>query len=143
MIVNFGATGITGANCPAGGDWNAWCDCAFPAGVDPANNGKCKSWRPGAPWTVVGAMLRGIPQTGTGAPAAAGGILDTLVSLVTGGGAAQQSAPVAAPVDDGIFGVPKTVALVGGGVLVLGAAAFVLSRRKAPGVARRRSTRRR
>lgn len=153
MIVSsgFGSTGVTGADCPAGGDWSAWCDCSFPAGVDPTNNGKCKQWRPGAPWTVVGAMLRGIPQlsTGGGVAAGAGGILSTITSLFSGGGSTP-GAPVSASVDNGIFGIPKTVALVGGGVLVLGAGAFILSQRKKAnsrrsmaGTTRRRKTRRR
>lgn len=155
MIVNFGATGVTGNDCPAGGNWNEWCDCAFPPNADISTNVKCKSWRPGAPWTVVGAMLRGIPQLGgDGAGSAPSSILSTITSLFTSGSAAaSQGAPVAAPTDDGIFGVPKVVALVGGGILVAGAGAFLLSRRKAApsgkkkpamaGHGRRRRTRRR
>lgn len=146
MILNFGATGVTGADCPAAGDWSAWCDCAFPASpTDPLTNGKCKSWRPGAPWTLVGATLRGIPHLGTEVlPAEAGGLVTTIMSLFGGGTPPPAAAPVV--VDDGIFGVPKMVALVGGSVLVLGTAAFLATRKKgrrSMAAYRRRRTRRR
>lgn len=144
IVSNFGATGVTGQDCPAGGDETEWCNCVFPADVDPINNGKCKAWRPGAPWTVIGAGLRGIPHLGSDTEPT-GGIINAIARFIGGG----TTSPAATPVvtDDGIFGIPRTIAIVGGGVLLLGGAAFMLSRTKKRSGAvagyRRRRTRRR
>lgn len=127
MMVSFGAKSpITQGDCPAGGDYNAWCDCMWPAGD--ANNAKCKSMplsiATPAPWTIVGASVRGIPHVSGLAPDVSG--------LLPGGstGGSDTPPPKATTEEPGIFGIPTTVAVVGALVLVGGVAAFVLTKPK-------------
>ena len=100
-----------------GGAWEDWCDQKFPS--DPTNLTKCKAWGPFPPYTDVGAIMRGIPKPSS-----------LVVSIL------QPSAPVPydeppapkpPPVKTDILGIPKTVFMVGGGLLVAG---LVLTRRK-------------
>lgn len=155
----FGAFGTTspatGADCPPSGDWNKYCDCVWPANsADAAINKRCKGWGIAAPWTIVGAAMRGIPQGESITAAISGGI--QIISQLTGGavpgvpqppiasayviptaggsvaGASSVSTPTTADPGGGggessIFGIPKTIAYVGGGVLALGVVALVLS----------------
>lgn len=118
IIRDRSSIGAYGATCPTG-SWENWCDCTFPAATDPTNNGKCRQWRPTAPWTIVGAMLRGIPH-GSGLN------LPGVLTPDTSAPPAAQSAPA----DDGLFGIPTTILLVGGGVLVAGIAASALLGKK-------------
>lgn len=140
-------------DCPVGGDWDTWCNCVFPAGSD--LNTRCRSRPfPGgfvAPWTEVGAGARGLPKPGSlVASLTASGT--QIISNLTGGvvqGPPQPPLAVAtAPVQSGgvavttntatttkpaddessIFGIPKTIAYVGGGVLVLGVLALTLGK---------------
>lgn len=62
---DFGTASMTqeGVDCPASGSWEAWCDCVFKG--DNTNLAKCKGWAIAAPWTDVGAGLRGIPKPGS------------------------------------------------------------------------------
>lgn len=122
----FGAVSPSGVNCPAGGDWGSWCDCMFPTAEF---NAKCRSTRPFAPWTVVGAAIRGIPHTGSAdATGTATSILGTISSIF---GTGSQSAPV--PVkssEDGFFGIPTSIAVGGSALLLIGTVAFVNSRKR-------------
>lgn len=140
FVGGFGAIGITGENCPAGGSWDAWCNCMYPAGASPDLNAKCKSRPfPGgwvAPWTDVGAAARGLPKEGIIAQAAgvvlnvAGG--SNATTGTTGGPGQTVTATVvppamveAAPEPGTLAGIPMTALAVGaaavvGGVLLLG-----------------------
>lgn len=131
----FGAVSpITKAQCPAGTSEAVWCDCMWPVDKDPTLNAKCKAQPWGIltakPWTAVGAGQRGIPFTGDIAPAAP----------------TDQSAATTYTVgsDDTLFGIPKTVLYVGGGLLGVGVLAMALSKKKKPAMAgyRRRKARR-
>lgn len=57
----------------------------------------------------------------------AGNVLTTAGSILTGQSAQQQPYYVAPPPED-FYGVPKTVAMVGAGVLLLGVVAYGVSR---------------
>jgi len=46
-----------------GGTWEDWCDGKFSN--DPTNLGKCKAWSVFPPWTDAGALMRGIPKSGS------------------------------------------------------------------------------
>lgn len=115
-LQGFGATSpTTGADCPVGGDWGSWCNCMFKG--DNALIAKCTAQPLGpfsfAPWTTVGATVRGIPKPGdfiVGALSPGGG-------GSSGGGA---SGAGTAAGSDGIFGIPTTVAVIGGGVFAAG-----------------------
>lgn len=129
--MRLGATSpTTGGDCPAGGDWNAWCDCMFSGNrnVDP-NLAKCKAPMIFAPWTELGALARGIPHYGTKV------LPNVLIDQLNPGGGAgsganQQQQGQVDPSGEGIFGIPKTMALVGGGVVLLGTVAFFATRKK-------------
>jgi hypothetical protein len=115
---------VTQGQCPAGTSEAVWCDCMWPVANDPAMNAKCKQPAPwylfGAkPWTAAGAAARGIPFTGD-------------VSLPGGAAPAAGAAggPVVAGAQNTIFGIPKTIAYVGGGVLGLGVLAMLLGGKK-------------
>lgn len=122
MLVNefgyFGATNVSGTDCPAEGDWDTWCDCMFT--TEPALS-KCKSWRPGAPWTVVGAALRGIPSPTSS-------FIGAAQAMTSGGSAAGSSGGSGGA--GGLFTLPRTIAIAGSAVLVGGLALFALSGRK-------------
>jgi len=117
MIASFGTRSPTGADCAVGGSWESWCDCMWPS--DSATNEKCRKSLPGAPWTLVGSALRGIPFYGT--------ISASDLPMLPGaaGGAA---APASG--GEGIFGIPNTVLYVGLGILGAGALALAMSGRK-------------
>ncbi len=71
-------------------------------------------------------MIVGYGRYGATAPEVVGTVLDTVRSLIGG-----QQAPVPmAPADEGIFGLPKMIALVGGAVLLVGVGSYVISKRK-------------
>lgn len=73
-----------------------------------------------APWTDAGAAARGLPKPG----------IATII------GKPPAAKPPAAPpaevpsADEGLFGVPTTILYVGGGVLLVGIAAFLALRPK-------------
>jgi len=120
VLVHYGTLSPTsGVDCPPSGDYNTWCDCMWPPASSPALNSKCRDPFPGAPWTVVGAALRGIPNPSG-------------LSLPGGGGDAggAPGTPYAISPTTGIFGLPKMVALIGGGVLAAGLLTFILVKRK-------------
>ena len=100
-----------------------WCANKFPG--DLAMQAKCSqnsfpmSLSP--PWTDLGAILRGIPKNS---------LLVDLATQAQGGGTVYSPPPVAPASGDGIFGIPNTIMIVGGGVLAIGLGALVLSRRK-------------
>lgn len=140
MIVQLGSYGatspVTQGDCPAGGNESSWCDCMWPA-PDPLNS-KCKSTPIGMltpkPWTIVGAQLRGIPHTATGLP--------SLLPIGTGVGTTGGSGGAPASSSSDLFGIPRTILLVGGGVLALGVlTAIVMKRRSASYAGARRSRR--
>jgi hypothetical protein len=93
----------------------------WPSG---ALNSKCRSKPLGfatpAPWTMAGAAARGIPHgdipqiPGVTAPP-----VDIRAPIVADTGTA----------DEGVFGLPRMVALAGGGVLALGLLTFLFTRR--------------
>lgn len=116
MIIGFGATSpATGDDCPAQGSWESWCDCMWPVTrTDPTTNGKCRVPLPGAPWTILGANLRGIPHASGLTLPAGGGDPEPGV----GGSGPAPSSPVSVPM------------LVGGGILLAGGLAYFLKRRK-------------
>jgi hypothetical protein len=106
--------------------WEAWCDQTW--GSNPEINQKChnKPWgiMSAAPWTEVGAIQRGIPKLNPS-------LVTDFLSVVGTGGAATpaQSGGFFSTSGNGIFGIPKMVLYVGGGVLVLGVIASVATRR--------------
>lgn len=134
-------------------DWDGWCNCVFPAGSD--LNARCRN-RPfpvglvTPPWTEVGAGVRGLPKPGSlVASLTASGT--QIISNLTGGavqGPPQPPMVTALPAvqpggvavttttatttngmdESAIFGIPKTIAYVGGGVLVLGVLALALGK---------------
>lgn len=137
--------------CPVGGSWEDWCDCVFPEG-DLRQRCRSKPFPGGwvAPWTEVGAAARGLPKPGSlvavlttgalelastitkgavqGPPA---GVVSTLPpvqsGVQTGAVAVSIQGPVAQPPEDeGIFGIPRTIALVGGGILAAGVAVLAM-----------------
>lgn len=114
MIVSLGAAGVAGS-CPAGGDYNAWCDCMWPSPEDAATNAKCKAEgslvSAVAPWTLVGSAARGIPFYGN--------ILQSNLPDV----------PQPSSEGEGIFGIPTTVMFVGLGVLAAGGAALLVAKK--------------
>lgn len=106
-----------------GGAWEDWCDQKFAG--DPANLAKCKGWSPFAPWTDVGAAMRGIPKPGS------------LLNIVTGQPSVQPAGGVpppdayAAPASSGsVFGIPRKLFIGGVAILGAGALAVALSKRK-------------
>ncbi len=122
--------------------WEQWCDFTF--GANPELNQKCHNKPMGiftaAPWTVVGAMQRGIPKLNNGE------IVDALGQIIgSGAGTAQPPTSPSIFTGVGILGIPKTVLIIGGGVLALGLIASVASRksRSVAGYRRRRSRRNR
>lgn len=126
----FGATGITGADCPVGGDWDAWCECMYPYTADGALNVKCKSkpmsFLTLAPWTDVGAIQRGLPKANSPITAAA-------ALLFPGQGSQVQPTmqPLTQPAAaEGIMGIPKGLMWLGGAVLATGIGALVITRKR-------------
>lgn len=140
-----------------GASWEAWCDCVYPALQAGAEiNTRCKS-KPfpvgmvTPPWTEVGAGARGIPKPGSAVAAATAGLVSIAATIlppnivqgpppgavtalppVQSGVSSSSSGSIAAggaggATDEGIFGIPKTIAFVGGGVLLLGVAALAFS----------------
>ncbi len=129
----FGATGITGADCPAGGSWDVWCDCMYPASADPALNAKCRgkpmSFLTLAPWTDVGAVQRGLPKEIdplTQGLLSAAGIKPQISPGAPQAAAATRTTVAAA----GIMGLSQSTLWVGGAVLALGVGALLYSRRR-------------
>lgn len=114
MIVNFGYPLFGPTNARV----DAWCDEKYPA---PQDNKNCKGCML-PPWTDVGAVVCGLPKAGLVAMA---------TSLATSTPGAPSVPPGAPPsTEEGIFGLPKTVVYVGGGVLALGVVAMVLAKRR-------------
>lgn len=139
--------------CPvvSGGSWEAWCDCVYPEG-DLRNRCRSKPFPGGflPPWTEAGAGARGLPKPESIVANITGGVLN-LASGITGGVVQKPPEPAtitlppvnsggsattvkietagtpAASAEEGIFGIPKTIALVGGAVLAAGAAALAFS----------------
>lgn len=110
------------ASCPTGGDWNSWCDCKYPAALDPMNSAKCKSTPLGsilsfAPWTIAGRTIRGLPSS-----VLPGGIIPS--------GSTSPQAPVVSAPSSGIFGLPKEIAIIGGAVAVVGLLGVAISVKK-------------
>lgn len=111
------------------GDWETWCDNKGAQGAfGPEMVAKCKSQPFGpftlAPWTDVGALQRGLPKPES-----------LLVATVQGGTvSANPVKPPSAPqtMNAGLFGVPRTIMLAGGAVLLggLAFAAWKKSKRK-------------
>lgn len=127
-----------------GGAWEDWC--ANKYSNDAINLNKCNSKPMGfltlAPWTDVGALQRGLPKPGAF-------IVDTF------GPGTSPTSPVETPAgtepadDDeinigGLFGVPKKALWIGVGVLGVGLAAVLLTKKSRRGYAgyRRRKSRR-
>ena len=116
-LSGFGTTSpVSGSACPAGGDYDSWCDCMWPSGEE---NTKCKS-KPlsiltPAPWTAAGAALRGIPFAGS-------------LDLFGTGGGSTGPAPAAPPPKVGLFGIPRIAMFAGLGVLGLRFVAHHFSR---------------
>lgn len=97
-----------------GGAWEDWCDQKFAN--DPVNLGKCKGWAPFAPWTDVGAAIRGIPKPGS------------LLNVLNPG----QGAPPAPPPEPqtgsaGAIGAASKGVLLAGGALLLVGGLFLLT----------------
>lgn len=142
-------------DCPVGGSWENWCNCVFTPGSE--LNTRCLSKPIGpalfaAPWTEVGAGARGLPKPDSlAATLTSAGM--SIISGVLPGGIIQAppppppavgvqssgsttvtvtSTPTAqtAAEESSIFGVPKTIAFVGAGVLVLGVVGLALSGRR-------------
>lgn len=104
--------------------WEEWCDKTW--GGNPELLSKCKSKPWGvlsaAPWTEVGALQRGIPKSN---PSLVTDIISAAGGSFTPGG----NQPINVTTD-GIFGIPRMVMYVGGGVLALGLLAAVATRSK-------------
>lgn len=133
MRVSFGATSSDGNDCPAQGDWGAWCDCMFGSRKDTTHNFNCKKPLPFAPWTEFGAAVRGIPHVGSKYVPA--GLISAALPGVNPSGAhvANDGGGQIDPSGGGILDTPKKIGLVAGGVVILGAAAFFLANRKKKG----------
>lgn len=124
----FGALGSTSpvskADCPAAGSWETWCDCMYPPAQSAALNGQCRQNRLIAPWTDIGATLRGLP-TGNQ-------LLNTVSSAVqsaTGSGGSTQTGPVSGGMSSLLTG-PIIFAAIGGVALVGGAVLLMRKKRK-------------
>lgn len=107
------------------GAWETWCENKFKG--DATNLTKCQSQPFGPftapPWTDAGAIQRGLPKPQS-----------LLVSLVQGGGSEEGGGESEQPVsmDAGLFGVPRTIMLAGGAVLV-GGLVFAAMKKKRRG----------
>ena len=144
-------------DCPVGGSWEAWCACVYAPGSDALARCVSKPLGPAmftAPWTEIGAGARGLQHAGTFAPITSA-VLNIVSPLTAGVIQAVPGAPVTLPpvssgvqtgsttidikttggladkpADEGIFGIPKQAALVGGAVLAVGALALAFSGRR-------------
>lgn len=141
IMDNAGSAGSALRGFRGYGDANQdnWCNQNYP---DPTNNAKCKQgWDlfkcpacVSPPWTAEGKLARGLTDvmgaaaqviSGSGSssssspPPPAGG---------AGGGAAGAKGGGKAAAGATILGVPKTVAIVGGGLLALGVVAVAMKR---------------
>lgn len=153
---SFGtASQYANKDCTVGGDWDTWCNCVFTAGSDLNTRCRNKPFPVGlvaAPWTEVGAAARGLPKPGDLLTSLTSSGLQ-IISNITGGAVqgppqppltitlpavstgnqstvstTSTTTPTTAGDEPSIFGIPKTIAYVGGGVLVLGVLALAFTK---------------
>jgi hypothetical protein len=96
------------------GAWEDWCDTKYAA--DPGNLSKCKGWSPFAPWTDAGALMRGIPKSGS-----------LIVSMLQPTPASLPTTSMP-PVSTEAMGTSKTMLMIGGGLLALGVGVVLFKR---------------